>query len=90
VVGIGIPDDKVDFTITSKYDLAKRIFAGEVNAATAFIDREIKVDPMRKIYQRPRFTARAITSGNALLKPNFYSFSGFLGFRRYEIEVLAV
>lgn len=68
VVGIDIPDDKVDFTITSKYDLAKRIFAGEVNAATAFIDREIKVDPMRRVYQRPRFTARAITTGNLLLK----------------------
>jgi len=79
VVGTVTPDEKVDFTIKSKYDLAKRIFTGEINAAVAFIDREIEVEPMRKIYQRPRFTARAITSGNALLKvaqriPTVYSF----------------
>jgi len=78
VVGAVTPDEKVDFTIKSKYDLAKRIFTGEINAAVAFIDREIEVEPMHKIYQRPRFTAQAITSGNALLKvaqriPTIYS-----------------
>lgn len=67
-LGITAPGDSVDFTVSSNYGLAKRIFAGEVNPATAFIDREIKVEPLRKVYQRPRFTARAITAGNALLK----------------------
>ncbi|MBI4295389.1 MAG: hypothetical protein HY669_04400 [Chloroflexi bacterium] len=68
LLGTGTPEDKVNFTVSSSYSLAKRIFIGEMNPAVAFIDRQLKVDPLREVYRRPRFTARAITAGNALLK----------------------
>ena len=67
-LGTEVPVKKKDFTVSSTYDLAKRIFLGEINPATAFIDRKIKVDPMRRVYLRPRFTAKAIVTGNKLIK----------------------
>ena len=67
-LGTEVPGDKHDFLVSSSYSLAKQIFCGEGNPATAFIDRQFKVEPMSRVYQRPRFTARAIVTGNAMLK----------------------
>ncbi len=63
-----LPDDNADFTITSSYEVAKKIFLGELNAATAFIHRVLKVEPMSRVYRDPRFTAKAIVTANLLLK----------------------
>jgi len=63
-----VPREKHDFMVSSSYSLAKQIFLGEANPATAFIDRQFKVEPMRRVYQRPRFTAKAIVTGNVMLK----------------------
>lgn len=62
------PKEKVDFTVSSNYHVAKEIFLGQRNAATAFINREIKVEPLSRVYQRPRFSAKAVVTGNALLR----------------------
>jgi putative sterol carrier protein len=67
-LGTDVPGDKHDFIVSSSYSLAKQIFCGEGNPATAFIDRKFKVEPMSRVYQRPRFTAKAIVTGNAMLK----------------------
>lgn len=67
-LGTEVPKDKVEFTVSSNYGVARQIFLGETNPATAFIDRQIKVEPLSRVYQRPRFTAKAIVTGNALLK----------------------
>ncbi|MBU2009095.1 MAG: hypothetical protein KJ624_04545 [Chloroflexi bacterium] len=67
-LGTEVPGDKHDFMVSSSYSLARQIFCGEANPATAFIDRQFKVEPMRRVYQRPKFTAKAIVTGNAMLK----------------------
>ncbi len=67
-LGTEVSGDKKDFTVTTNYTAAKRMFSGEANPATAFIDREITVEPLRRVYQRPKFTAKAIVTANALLK----------------------
>ncbi|MBI2304680.1 MAG: hypothetical protein HYU86_08055 [Chloroflexi bacterium] len=67
-LGPELPSDKYDFMISSWYSVAKRIFLGKINPATAFIDRKIVVEPLKRVYQRPRFTAKAIVTGNAMLK----------------------
>jgi len=68
LLGTDVPGVKHDFLVSSSYSLAKQIFCGEGNPATAFIDRQFKVEPMRRVYQRPRFTAKGIVTGNAMLK----------------------
>lgn len=67
-VGTEIPREKPDFTIASSYEVAKQIFQGELNAATSFISRQIRVEPLDRMYRRPRFTARAVVTGNQILK----------------------
>jgi putative sterol carrier protein len=67
-LGTEVPQGKNDFIVSSSYGVARQIFQGQANPATVFIDRRIKVEPMRRVYQRPRFTAKAIVTGNALLK----------------------
>jgi len=67
-LGTEMPEGKRDFTVTTNYMAAQQMFLGEANPATAFIDRQIKVEPLRRVYQRPKFTARAIVTANALLK----------------------
>ncbi len=67
-IGTELPEENADFTITSSYDVAKRIFLGELNAATSFISRELKIEPMSRVYRDPRFTAKSIVTGNLILK----------------------
>jgi hypothetical protein len=68
-IGTRLPlGEKVDFTILSGYKEAKRIFTGETNPASAFVNRQIQVKPIREVYRRPRFTARSIVGGNLMLK----------------------
>jgi putative sterol carrier protein len=67
-VGTQPPGEDVDFTVASNYRVAKQIFEGELNAATSFISRQLKVDPIQKAYREPRFAARSIVTGNLLLK----------------------
>jgi putative sterol carrier protein len=61
-------DKKVDFTVTSSYEVAKKIFLGELKPATAFVKRQVKVRPLMKLYQNPAFTAKSIIAINAMLK----------------------
>jgi putative sterol carrier protein len=69
IVDAEIPADRsVDFTIKSSYDVAKKIFLGELKPATAFIKRKVKVKPFMKLYRDPAFTAKSIITINAILK----------------------
>jgi len=63
-----IPDEKVDFTISSDYSIVDQIFQGKLNPATAFINRQLKVEPLSRVYRRPKFTAKSIVIANQLLK----------------------
>lgn len=63
-----LPGEKVDFTITSDYGVVNQIFQGKLNPATAFINRQLKVEPLSRVYRRPRFTAQSIVIANMLLK----------------------
>lgn len=60
--------NKSDFTVSSNYSVVKNIFCGDINPAVAYIDHQIKVEPLRRVYARPRFTAKAIVTANAILK----------------------
>ncbi len=62
------PNESVDFTVLSSYSIAKQIFTGELNLATAFFNRQFKVEPQSKIYRSPRFAARAIVVANRIFK----------------------
>jgi putative sterol carrier protein len=57
-----------DFTVESKYSVAKKIFLGEMNLASAFVRRAFKVKPFRRIYANPSFSAKSLTTFNVLLK----------------------
>lgn len=63
-----LPEEKVDFTISSDYSVVDQIFQGKLNPATAFINRQLKVEPMSRVYRRPKFTAKSIVIANQLLK----------------------
>lgn len=64
-----VPSEKdPDFTVESKYSIAKKIFLGEMNLASAFVRRAFKVKPFRKIYANPSFSAKSLTTFNVLLK----------------------
>ncbi len=63
-----LPEEKVDFTISSDYSVVNQIFQGKLNAAAAFINRQLKVEPMSRVYRRPKFTAKSIVIANQLLK----------------------
>lgn len=63
-----LPKEKVDFTVASNYSVVKQIFQGELNPATSFINGQLKVEPLNKVYQRPRFAAKSIVTGNAILR----------------------
>ncbi|MCL7388605.1 MAG: hypothetical protein LZ167_01260 [Thaumarchaeota archaeon] len=62
------PIEKTDFTITSTYPIAKQIFLGQLSIAAAFIDRQIKVEPLDVMYRKPRFTAKSIIVANKIVK----------------------
>ena len=67
-IGAEPSEEKSDFTVTSDYGVARKIFTGEMNAATSFINRQFKVEPLRRLYRNPRFAAKSIVTGNAILK----------------------
>ncbi len=67
-IGIEIPQENIDFTIYSTHDTAKKIFTEKLNPASAFIRKQLKVEPIGKIYKMPRFTAKSIITGNMILK----------------------
>ncbi|MCL7387661.1 MAG: SCP2 sterol-binding domain-containing protein [Thaumarchaeota archaeon] len=67
-IGTNVPNEKIDFTVSSNYDVAKRIFTGELNLATAFFNQQFKVEPQSRLYRNPRFAARAIVVGNRIFK----------------------
>lgn len=67
-IGTELPAEKPDFTVATNYDVAKQIFLGQLNPATSFINRQLKVEPLSRVYQRPRFAAKSIVTGNAILK----------------------
>lgn len=68
VIGNEPPEDKTDFTVSSNYSVVKNIFCGETNPAVAYIDHQIQVEPLSRVYKSPRFTAKAIVTANAILK----------------------
>lgn len=67
-VGKDRPSEKIDFTVISDYSIAKQLFLGELNPATSFINRQIKVEPLSRVYLQPRLAASSIVAGNAILK----------------------
>lgn len=60
--------EKIDFTISSSYSIVKQIFLEQLSATTAFMNRQLKVEPLSMVYRRPRFTAKSIVVGNMILK----------------------
>lgn len=74
------PCEQADFTVASDYGLAKQIFQGDSNAVTCFMNGELSVEPLRRVYERPAFAAKSIVAGNLLLKiarqvPTSFAFS---------------
>jgi len=67
-IGSDVPNEKIDFIVSSNYDIAKQIFTGELSLATAFFNRQFKVEPQSRLYRNPRFAARAIVVGNRIFK----------------------
>lgn len=68
-IGTEIPAGKnPDFTVESTYDIAKKIFKGELTVASAFVRRQVKVKPLLKMYADPAFTAKSLMTFNVLLK----------------------
>lgn len=66
--GTAAPDRDADFTVTSDYKTFKQIYVGQINAATAFINRDVKVEPMARLYRNPAFSARSISTGNSMIR----------------------
>jgi len=68
-IGTEIPlGKKPDFTVTSDYDVARKNFQGELNPISTFMKRRIKVEPWKKLYLNPRFSAKSLSTINTLLK----------------------
>jgi len=68
-VGTEVPEGKKpDFTVTSDYDVARKNFQGELNPVSTFIKRRIKVEPFKKLYLNPSFSAKSLSTINTLLK----------------------
>jgi putative sterol carrier protein len=69
IIDKDVPTDKnIDFTVKSSYEIAKKMFLGELKPATAFIKRKVKIKPFMKLYRDPAFTAKSIITINAILK----------------------
>jgi putative sterol carrier protein len=69
MVGREVPaDDSPDFTVISDYEIAKKIFKEELTVASAFVKRYIRVKPLMRLYANPSFTAKSLTTFNALLQ----------------------
>jgi len=62
------PKEKIDFTITSTYPVVRQIFLGQLSVTAAFMNRQLKVEPLSMVYRRPRFTAKSIIVGNMILE----------------------
>lgn len=63
-----VPGKEADFTVSSDYETFKQIYIGQINAATAFINGDVKVEPMARIYRNPAFSARSISTGNQMIR----------------------
>jgi hypothetical protein len=57
-----------DFTVTSDYPTAQRIFRGELSPARALAERMLRVEPAASIYRRPGFTAKTLIVAGLVLK----------------------
>ena len=67
-IGTEPPDEKIDFTVSSSYNIAKQIASGEISLANAFFSRQFRVEPQARLYRNPRFAARTIVVGNRIFK----------------------
>jgi putative sterol carrier protein len=67
-IGTDVPNEKIDFTVSSNYDVAEQTVTGELNLATAFFNQQFKVEPQSRLYRNPRFAARTIVVGNRIFK----------------------
>ena len=67
-VGIGIPEDKIDFTVTTRYGVAKQLYLAKTDPGTLFVNRELSVEPMSRVYEDPKFSANCIVIANRMLK----------------------
>jgi len=67
-IGADVPKEKIDFTVTSRYSVAKQIYTGQINVGTAFVNRMLDLEPMSKVYEDTKFTATSIVAGNRLIK----------------------
>jgi len=69
IIGAEMPKEShPDFTVESNYNVVKKIFLGELNPATAFIKRYIRVKPLMKLYLDPAFAAKSFTTLSTLLQ----------------------
>jgi len=68
-VGTEMPNEKfTDFFVTTKYEIARKNFQGELNLLSTFIKRLVKVSPWRKISMNPMFTIKSLATMIALMK----------------------
>ncbi len=67
-IGTEPPLEKKDFTLTSTYEVAKQFYLGERNPANSYISGQLKIEPLSRVYRNPAFTAKAIVTGNMMLK----------------------
>ncbi len=67
-VGPDCPWAEADFTVAGDYKVAWRLFTGDLNPATAFANRLVRIEPLGRIYQRPRFTAKSIILAGKILQ----------------------
>ncbi len=57
-----------DFRVESDYEVAKKLFSGELSAGSAFVKKKISVGPISKLYMNPAFTARSLVTASKMLK----------------------
>ncbi len=67
-IGPQAEETEADFTVESRYEVAKALFSGRLNLGSAFVGRKIEVSPLRKLYLNPKFAAKSVVTANAILK----------------------
>ncbi len=62
------PAEKIDFTISSSYSVIKEIFLEKLSETAAFLNRQLKVEPLSMVYRRPRFASKSMIVANMILR----------------------
>jgi hypothetical protein len=67
-VGRDLPEEKVDILVASNYRVARKILQGKSSPSISFANRQLKVQRVARVFQRPAFTARSIVAANMIVK----------------------